>query len=85
LAEARDKRTAARKLLEDGIDPSQDKKDKERIKGEKDAQTFERLARDWHTNKLPTWHATTARDTLRRLADRHLPADRRDADRSHYP
>jgi integrase len=67
LAEARDKRSAARKLLSDGIDPSQDKKDKDRIKGEKAAQTFERLAREWHTNKLPTWHATTAKDTLRRL------------------
>ena len=67
LADARDKRLAARKLLEADIDPSQDKKDKERIKGEKDAQTFERLARDWHANKKPTWHPTTAKDTLRRL------------------
>lgn len=67
LAQARDKRTAARKLLDDGVDPSQDKKDKIRIKGEKTAQTFERLAREWHANKLPTWHATTAKDTLRRL------------------
>ena len=67
LADARDKRLAARKLLEADIDPSQDKKDKERIKGEKDAQTFERLARDWHANKIPTWHPTTAKDTLRRL------------------
>jgi hypothetical protein len=49
LAEAREKRAAARKLLNDGIDPSQDKKDKERIKGEKASQTFEKLAREWHT------------------------------------
>ena len=67
LAEARNKRTAARKLLNNGIDPSQEKKDQDRIKGEKAAQTFERLARDWHANKLPSWHETTARDTLRRL------------------
>jgi integrase len=67
LAEARDKRRAARKLLNDGIDPSQEKKDQDRIKGEKAAQTFEKLAREWHANKLPTWHESTARDTLRRL------------------
>lgn len=67
LAEARDKRTAARKLLNDGIDPSQHKKDQDRVKGEKAAQTFERLAREWHANKLSAWHETTAKDTLRRL------------------
>ena len=67
LAEARDKRMAARKLLIDGIDPSQEKKDQERIRGEKAAQTFEKLAREWHANKLPTWHESTARDLLRRL------------------
>lgn len=67
LAEARDRRKAARKLLDDGIDPSQDKKEQSRINGEKAAQTFEKLAREWHGNKLPSWHETTARDTLRRL------------------
>lgn len=67
LADARDKRMAARKLLDDGIDPSQDKREQSRIKGEKTAQTFEKLAREWHSNKLLSWHATTAKDTLRRL------------------
>ena len=67
LAEARDKRKAARKLLDDGIDPSQDKKEQSRINGEMAAQTFEKLVREWHSNRLPTWHETTARDTLRRL------------------
>jgi len=67
LAEAREKRTAARKLIDDGIDPGQDKKEKTLIAGEKAAQTFEKLAREWHSNKLSSWHETTARDTLRRL------------------
>jgi hypothetical protein len=67
LIQAREKRDAARKLKIDGIDPGQAKKEKKRIAGEKAAQTFEKLAREWHTNKLPTWHQTTARDTLRRL------------------
>lgn len=67
LAEARDKRTAARKLTDDGVDPGQDKKEKARIVAEQNAQTFEKLAREWHTSRLPTWHETTAKDTLRRL------------------
>jgi len=67
LAEARDKRLGARKLLDQGIDPSQDKKERKREQNEANANTFEKLAREWHTNKLPTWSAATARDTIRRL------------------
>lgn len=67
LQEARQRRAEARKQINNDIDPSQDKKDKDRIKGEIAAQTFEKLAREWHANKLPTWHETTAKDTLRRL------------------
>ncbi|MDB5793010.1 MAG: phage integrase family protein [Massilia sp.] len=67
LAEARAKRLAARKLLDQGIDPSQDKKERQREQNEANANTFEKLAREWHTNKLPTWSAATARDTIRRL------------------
>ncbi|MEC5218586.1 integrase [Actimicrobium sp. GrIS 1.19] len=67
LADARARRTAARKSLAEGIDPGQVKKDEKRIAGEFAAQTFEKLARDWHTNKLASWHPTTAKDTIRRL------------------
>jgi integrase len=67
VVQAREKRDAARKLKSDGIDPGQAKKDKDRVAGEQAAQTFEKLAREWHTNKLPTWHGSTAKDTLRRL------------------
>lgn len=67
LAEARDKRKAARKLLDDGTDPGQVKKDVQRVGAEIATQTFEKLARDWHSNKLASWHQTTAKDTLRRL------------------
>ena len=67
LVQARDKRDDARKLKSEGIDLSQVKKDKDRIAGEHAAQTFEKLARDWLSNKLTSWHPTTAEDTLRRL------------------
>jgi len=67
LAEAREKRLAARRLLAEDIDPSEAKKEKDRTAAEKASNTFEKLAREWHANKLPSWHPTTARDTLRRL------------------
>lgn len=67
LSQAREQRTAARKLKANDIDPGQAKKDKTRLVAEKAAQTFEKLAREWHSNKLSSWHATTAKDTLRRL------------------
>lgn len=67
LSEARDKRNAARRLLKDGIDPAKNRDDRKRIAEEKAAQTFEKLAREWHTNKLSTWRESTAKDTLRRL------------------
>lgn len=67
LAQARDKRTAARKLLSDGIDPAEARDEKKRLDADNAAQTFEMLAREWHSNKLSSWHPTTAKDTLRRL------------------
>jgi integrase len=67
LADARNKRIAARRLLEQGVDPMQDKKDRERAQSEASANTFEKLARDWHANRLASWSAATARDTIRRL------------------
>ena len=67
LADAREKRTEARRLLDDGIDPGQAKREKVRLAAEQAAQTFEKLAREWHANKLPSWSEATAKDTLNRL------------------
>ena len=67
LANARDKRLSARKLLDQDTDPSKDKEDRTRTLAEEHANTFEKLAREWHANKLLTWSVATAHDTLRRL------------------
>lgn len=67
LIEARSKRADARKLLSEGVDPAKERDSGKRIAAEKFANTFEKLAREWHTNKLPTWRESTAKDTLRRL------------------
>jgi integrase len=47
LAEARVRRLAARKLLDQEIDPSQAKKERAREQSEANANTFEKLAREW--------------------------------------
>jgi integrase len=73
LAEAREQRQKARKLLEADTDPGQAKKETKRFVIERQAQTFERIAREWHTNKLSTWRESTARDTLRRLESDIFP------------
>ena len=67
IVKAREKRDAGRKLQSDDVDPGQAKKDKARLHLEKAAQTFERLAHEWHTDKLSSWHPSTAKDTMRRL------------------
>ena len=45
LANARDKHLSARKLLDQDIDPSEDKEDRARTLAEEHANTFEKLAR----------------------------------------
>jgi len=67
LANTHDKRLSARKLLDQDIDPSEDKEDRARTLAEEHANMFEKLAQEWHSNKLPTWSVATAHDTLRRL------------------
>jgi integrase len=67
LAEARGLRSKARKLLSEDIDPVQHKSDAKQISADHAAQTFEKLARAWHTNRLSSWSESTAKDTLRRL------------------
>jgi hypothetical protein len=84
LAEVGDKRRAARKLLEQGIDPSQDKKERQREQNEANDNTFGKLAREWHTNKLPTWSPATARDTIRHRHERQGRSIRAPC-RCHHP
>ncbi|MBC3812757.1 tyrosine-type recombinase/integrase [Undibacterium aquatile] len=67
LLEAREKRTAAKKLLNSGIDPAEARDNDKAARSENANNTFEKLAREWHTNKIPTWRGSTAKDTLRRL------------------
>ena len=61
LSQARGRRDAARNQVADGIDPSQVRKALKATKVQ-DENTFEVVAREWHTKFTPTWtpgHAVT--------------------------
>ncbi|PHM42752.1 tyrosine-type recombinase/integrase [Xenorhabdus szentirmaii] len=67
LAEAREKRDTARKLIANGFDPSEKRKE---VKEEqqKEFNTFEKVARDWHaTNKK--WSEGHSHRVLKSLED----------------
>lgn len=67
LAEARNKRLAARKLLDQDVDPSQAKRIEKIAKNTAAANTFEAVAREWHSIKLNSWQDRTAANVLHRL------------------
>jgi len=67
LKEAREKHSEARKMIRDGIDPSQAKKDKKHQLGVETENTFEIIAREWLDNRKEGWTARHARYTLKRL------------------
>ena len=67
LADARIKRQAARKLLANGIDPSEAKKDDKRVKATLAANTFELVAREFQTGKVTAWSPSYFEKWLRQL------------------
>ncbi|EPJ8275502.1 tyrosine-type recombinase/integrase [Citrobacter freundii] len=70
LADARARRDEARKLLANGIDPG-DKKKNDKVEQE-EARTFEQLAIEWHaTNKK--WSEEHSRRVLKSLEDNLFP------------
>jgi hypothetical protein len=64
LAEARQRRLEAKWLISTDIDPSAEKKERRRAAEERAANTLEKIARECHTNRLPTWRESTDRDTI---------------------
>lgn len=67
LADARERRSAARKMVATGNDPGQVKKEARRLLIQKHENTFELVAREWHDNRLSKWTPTHAKKTLKRL------------------
>lgn len=67
LAKAREKRDVARRQIADGIDPSVHRKAHRAATVERAANSFEAVAREWHTKKLQGWNPSHAARVLRRL------------------
>lgn len=67
LAEARNRRLDAQKLLDNGVDPSAFKKGERQQAVAESKNTFEAVARAWHTQNLSGWKSNTASYSLRRL------------------
>jgi len=68
LADARQRRDEARRQIAHGIDPGVLRKAKKQAETE-ETETFEVIAREWHTKFTPTWtsgHATTILSRLER-------------------
>ncbi len=67
LAKAREKRTDARKLLVDGIDPGVAKRAAKYAKAEQGANTFEAIGQEWFDKNSPRWsesHSTRSKRLL---------------------
>lgn len=67
LGEARRKRDEAKKLVSDGIDPSEKKK-ADKIE-QSEALTFEAVARDWHTACKRKWSDSHSERVLKSMED----------------
>ncbi|HHO0368809.1 TPA: tyrosine-type recombinase/integrase [Morganella morganii] len=67
LADARARRDEARKLLANGVDPSENKK-AVKVEQEQEAITFEVVAREWHASNQK-WSASHSARVLKSLED----------------
>lgn len=67
LKEARDKRDKARKLIVDGVDPSQTKKQEKLRQIINTTNSFEAVAREWHGHQKVCWTERHAKYVLRRV------------------
>lgn len=64
LADARNKRDDAKKLLVNGVDPSAFKKESKLAQIEEVKNTFQQIALEWHNMKVKKWSAGYASDIL---------------------
>jgi hypothetical protein len=72
LKDARNKCLDARRLIDDGIDPSSARKE-EKAEIQATTETFESVAREWHTKYLQTWTEGHAKTIISRLENNVFP------------
>jgi integrase len=73
LAEARERRAQARKVVAAGNDPGETKKEAKRLAALKNANSFEVVAREWFEKRKHEWAPITADAALDRLEAHILP------------
>jgi hypothetical protein len=73
LADARERRAQARKLLANGNDPGEVRKESKRLAAFKSANTFEAVAREWLEKRKHAWAPITVEVKLARLERYILP------------
>ena len=73
LAEAREARDAARKLLRDNKDPSMEKQENKRKAALNSENCFEAIAREWLENRKGSWTEGYTTYVLKRLEDDIFP------------
>src|SRR5271170_2223747 len=71
LKDARDRRDAERKLLADGIDPSENHKAQKSARADRAANSFEVVAREWFAKYSANW-AVSHSDRVVRLFERDI-------------
>lgn len=74
LAQARERRDDARKLLAEGVDPGETRKAEKRARLLAAENSFEAVAREWHAKQEHTWAKKHAEDVLRRLEANIFPS-----------
>jgi len=67
LAEARKKRDEARKLLQNGVDPAQYRKETKAMQKQQAANSFEAVAREWFTKYNHIWTEGHSKTIISRL------------------
>jgi integrase len=70
LKEARDKRDTAKKQIDGGIDPNENKKAVKSSKAESAANSFEIIAREWGSKKVNDWDDKNNRS--KRMLERNI-------------
>lgn len=73
LKQARDRRDAARKLVAEGIDPSQDRKDRKLVESIRAANTFEAVTREWLAQQASVYEAAHLDRVRRRFENDIFP------------
>lgn len=74
LAQARDKRKAAKKLLATGADPSLAKKEEKRQQIMQARNSFETVAREWHNHQAHKWTPKHSHQVLHTLEQDIFPS-----------